>query len=40
MQQAIKCVGDAIRDVAEVLQQQLIKGGTATDDVNSGSLNL
>lgn len=40
MQGAIKCVGDAIRGVAEVLQQQLIEGGAATDDVSSGSLDL
>lgn len=40
VQGAIKCVGDAIRGVAEVLQQQLIEGGAATDDVSSGSLDF
>ena len=37
VQEAIKCVGDAIRGVAGVLQQQLSEGGA---DVDRGSLDL
>ena len=40
MQEAIRCVSDAISGVTAVLQQQLIEGGAGTDDVNSASLEL